>query len=188
MYKDILLKLIHKVYRRDPWIQELFKSAGITLENLEEIIEEINDQYFFDTATDLGLDIYEKELGLSSGGTIEDRRAKVEAAWKNGNKVDIYQLQAVADSWKNGETEITFINGKINIKFIGDYGVPTDLESLKTAIENTKPAHLAVIYAFKYLLIKDIHEVLTINQMQQLKLNQFAGGKDGKLHRKTRAV
>ena len=96
-------------------------------------------------------------------------------------------LQAVADAWKNGEVEVEFLDGKIQIHFTGEFGIPNDLDGLKNAIENTKPAHLAVIYAFRYLLIKDIHNVLTIDEMQALKTNQFAGrtvSDIGQLYRK----
>lgn len=176
MYCDDLIKLMHKAYRNDPWLQELFQSAGITLDNLTEYVNELNAQYFFDTATDAGLRIYEKELGIAPASTIENRRAAVEAAWKNGAKVGIEQLQAVADSWKNGEIDVSFQDGKIHIQFIGDFGVPSDLDSLKEAMERTKPAHLAIVYAFRYILIKDIHEVVTLKEVEEFTLNLFAGG------------
>lgn len=183
--QDEALNCLHKLYRQDAWIQELFQAAG--LDDIQAAIDDLAAQNFFDTAT-WALAVYEKDLGIQAVGSDESRRSVIEAAWKSTGKVDIALLQAVADSWKNGEIEVKFIGGKIRIEFIGDYGVPSDLDRLKAAIDNTKPAHLAVIYAFRYLLIKDIHEVLTINQMQQLKLNQFAGGKDGELYRKTRAI
>ena len=51
-----------------------------------------------------------------------------------------------------------------------------NLEDLKSAIEEIKPAHLAVAYAFNYLLIRDIHDVMTMGQLGQTPLNKFAGG------------
>ncbi len=167
------MSYLHRLYRKDVWIRELFQAAG--LDQIQEAIDDLKEQNFFDTAT-WGLKIMEKDLALDPTGSVESRRNKAEAAWKSSGKVDIELLQRIADSWRNGEVEVQFIGGKINVKFVGEFGVPSDLGSLKTAIDIAKPAHLAVIYAFRYLLIEDIHNVLTINQMQQLKLNQFAGG------------
>lgn len=168
--------MIHKVYRNDNWIGELFNAAGIEINSIGDLLDEINNQYFFDTAEDWGLKLYENELGITSGKTIDGRRAVVEAKWKSGGKVDIEQLQAVADSWKNGDIEVTFVDGKIHIQFIGEYGVPDDLEALYNAMDEVKPAHLAIVYVFKYLLIKDIHEVMTLTQVQSTTLSKFAGG------------
>lgn len=176
MNKDILIQAIHKIYRKDKWLNDLFRAAGVELEYLKTYADEIEAQYFTDTAT-WNLDIMERDLGLTEnkGKEIADRRSAIIAKWRTSGKVDIALLQAVADAWKNGEVEVEFLDGKIQIHFTGEFGIPNDLDGLKNAIENTKPAHLAVIYAFRYLLIKDIHNVLTIDEMQALKTNQFAG-------------
>ena len=85
-------------------------------------------------------------------------------------------LQAICDSWKNGEIDVFFINGRIQIKFVGKYGVPSDLNLLKIELNKSKPAHLAMDYLFRYLLIKNIHNVMTINELQNTSLDKFAGG------------
>lgn len=175
--KDKMINALHKIYRKDSWVAALFEAAGIELDKLGQYIDDIYSQYFFDTATDKGLDYYEREAALKSRSIMEldDRRAAVEAKWKSSGKVDIFLIQEVADSWRNGEVEVSFVSGKIKVEFKGDFGIPKDLESLKKAIEDVKPEHLAILYAFKYLLIEDIHEVLTIDDMQALTLDKFAG-------------
>lgn len=54
--------------------------------------------------------------------------------------------------------------------------MPTDLQALYEAVENVKPAHLPYAVIFKYLLIRDIHEVKTLEQMENLTMSQFARG------------
>ena len=169
--------MLHKVYRKDNWIGQLFQAAGLELDNVSTAIDEINNQYFINTATDWGLKLYEWELGITKPSKkLKARRSTVEAKWKTGGKVDIALLQAVADSWKNGEIDVTFPDGKIHITFVGDYGVPTDLEDLYAALDEVKPAHLAIVYTFRYLLIKDIHEVMTLKEVESTTLRKFAGG------------
>lgn len=180
MYRDDLLAAIHKVYRKDKWIRELFQAAGLKIDDIADALQELNDQLFVDTAT-WALEIMEKDLGITPGksATYEDRRSSIIAKNRTKGKVDIALLQSIADAWKNGEIEVKFIDGKIYMDFVGESGIPKDLDALKQAMENAKPAHLAVVYAFRYLLIKDIHNVLTVNEMQELRIEAFAGGKKG---------
>ena len=43
-------------------------------------------------------------------------------------------------------------------------------------LDEVKPAHLAIVYTFRYLLIKDIHEVMTLSEVEATTLKKFAGG------------
>ncbi len=137
----------------------------------------IRAQLSLDTIT-WALEIEETLAGIvpPAGATLESRRSTLKAKLRSSGKVTIELLQAVADAWRNGQVEVSFPAGKIHLKFVGDYGVPEDLDGLKAAISEVIPAHLSVDYAFRYLLIRDIHEKKTLTEMEQLKLNQFAGG------------
>ena len=59
-------------------------------------------------------------------------------------------LKDIANSWKNGRVDIKFIAGTIEIIFDSTVGVPSDLEGLKKAIGEAKPAHLGINYSFKF--------------------------------------
>ena len=69
---------------------------------------------------------------------------------------------------------VSFTGGKIRLQFVGAYGVPVDLDALKAAVRLVIPAHLAAEYAIKYLLIRDIHEVMTISTLETQPLGIFA--------------
>ena len=58
-------------------------------------------------------------------------------------------MQMVADSWQYGKTTVDYENSKLIVTFI-DKGVPTDIEGLKAALEETKPAHIPIEYIFTY--------------------------------------
>lgn len=147
-----MINYLHKLYRTDPWVTELFNSAGIEMDKIGELLTEIEQQIFFDTATETGLAVYEKELGITARKdvSIADRRSNIEAKWKMGGISNLELIQMIADSWYNGAVEVEFINGEISVKFVSLYGIPTDIEGLKDAIEQIKPAHLAIYYTFKY--------------------------------------
>ena len=171
--KQDILNMLPRIYRKDKWLNDLFKAVGLSVDRLEQDTENALNEMFGDTAT-YALPMYEKELLLNSEGkTLEDRRAAVIAGWQRGGKVDIYQIQAAANAWRNGETVVDFRNGKIVVTFVGAFGVPDDMQGLRDAINIIKPAHLIVEYIFRYLLIKDIHEVMTLTEMNDTKLSMF---------------
>lgn len=176
MNRDELINNLHALYREDEYIQEIFNSAGITLDSIESAMIDIEQQYWLDTVT-WGLSIWESLLNIKANpeSTLEDRRSLVGAKWRGTGKADIYLLQAIANSWKNGSVLVEFIEGKIKLTFNGIYGIPSDLFSLQLAIDDVKPAHLAIIYAFAYLLISDV-ESMTIANLETQTLDKFAGG------------
>ena len=171
--KQDILNMLPRIYRKDKWLNDLFNAVGLSVDRLEQDCENALNELFGDTAT-YALPMYEKELLLNGEGkTLDDRRAAVIAGWQRGGKVDIYQIQAAANAWRNGETVVDFRNGKIVVTFVGAFGVPDDMQGLMDAIGIIKPAHLIVEYIFRYLLIKDIHEVKTIAEMNDTKLSMF---------------
>lgn len=152
-FKDYMISTLHKLYRKDEWLQELFRATGLKLDEVEATVDEIHGNNFIDTATEKAILQYENELNIkaSASSTLADRRSTIRAKWLGNGKVDLYLLQQVADSWANGFIELEFVDGKIHVKFISPVGVPTGLEELQKALENTKPAHLAMYYTFAYL-------------------------------------
>lgn len=139
-------------------------------------IKELNNQFFIDSAT-WGLEVYERTLGIKTdiSKTLTERRGVIKSKLRGVGKVDNALIKSVADGFVNGGVEVDF-NGKILIIFNDVKGIPSNLQDLERAIRNISPAHLAITYRFIYLFIKEIHEVVTLTQMEQIELNKFAGG------------
>ena len=175
-FKDEILKLLNKIYREDEYTQELLKPLDKQINKLDELIEAITNNFFFNKLDEDGCKWYEKLLGITpkSNQTIEDRRSSIQAKWLSNTHNDITLIQLVCDVWKYGDVAADFINGKIQITFVGEYGIPDDLEGLLRAVDLIKPAHLAYFLVYKYLLIKDIHEVKTIQEMENITINMFS--------------
>lgn len=172
-----LIQNLHKRYRNDPWLNELFNSTVLTLDLIERELIFLYEQFWFDTVDAKFLPVYEKLLNIKTNpnSSIEDRRAFVEATWKSsGGKCDIKLIQAVCNSWKNGNVTASFINGTIQLKFIGEHGVPKDLDTLILKVDDVKPTHLPLTYVFTYLLIKEIHNKIKIKDLQTKKIMEFA--------------
>lgn len=54
------------------------------------------------------------------------------------------------------------------------------MEDLSTALDEIKPAHLVYQYLYRYLLIREIHMVMSISELQTQTLDNFAFGGIGK--------
>ena len=160
-----LVRNLPQQYRQDPWVLALADAILGVLEDQSRQSLEIRAQLSLETIT----------WALA---TLESRRSVLAARYRSSGKVSIETIQAVADAWRNGEVEVGFAGGRIQVTFVGDYGVPEDLQALQEAIGRTIPAHLPMDYFFRYLLIREIHQVKTLTQMQQLTLKQFAGGRE----------
>lgn len=156
----------------------LFAAEQTETNGLRTAIEQMSADSFLDTASDQAVRRYEKILNINptTGQSIGDRKSALIAKWRTVGKVNLKMLQNIADSWKNGEITVSFTDGKIKLTFVGEYGVPTNLAALKAALEEIKPAHLVIDYGFRYLLIREIHGVMTLTQIETEKLSKFAGG------------
>ena len=166
------------MYRKDPWILALEAALGAALDRQSMEIAGLVPQMSLDTVS-WNLPVEERVAGITppAGATLDSRREALKAQWRSGGKVDRDQVQMVADAWRNGAVEVTFAQGRIVVQFVGPYGVPDDLPALKDAVALVIPTHLPVDYLFRYLLIRDIHLIKTLEEMDQIQLHKFAGGK-----------
>ncbi|OWA34369.1 phage portal protein [Saccharibacillus sp. O16] len=130
------------------------ETKGQEMDLLYTALNETLDQFFVRTAT-WGLEIWERELDIpvDSSKPIEQRRSVVESKLRGGGIFTGKMVRNVAAAYEQGEIEVDFRPQEwaFTITFVGTRGLPPNLDDLKAAIENIKPAHLAVEYAFTYL-------------------------------------
>ena len=137
-----MLRNLPTAYRTDPWILALCGAVQILLEELGRETAELPVQIRLSELT-WQLPVEERLAGLSPrpGASLEDRRSAVIAKWRSGGP---------ADAWRNGVVDVGFDGSTITVTFVGELGIPEDLGGLKSALEMTIPAHLALRYEFRY--------------------------------------
>jgi hypothetical protein len=169
---------LHKYERKTVFVADLFGAIYLKLQELEEYVQEVKNQFFFDTVTFL-LSYYERLLGITpqENTDIDERRSTVRARWRASGNNTLKLLRGVCESWKNGEVEVSFEDGKIKLNFVGAYGIPDDMTNLMNTLEEVKPAHIGYSIIYKYLLIEDIHEVLKLEELEELRIEEFAGNR-----------
>lgn len=152
-FKEYALKAINKMYRNDPWVRELYQSAGIQLQDIDELLDVLLDNGFFDAVGDRGLRVYEKDLGIKGDGTVEQRRAIVQMLWNNNGKCTLEKIKAIVKTFVLDDVEVEFVDGVLKLEFNNSafvYAIP----QIRRNLTVVKPSHIG-------LSIDDVHTVDT---------------------------
>lgn len=151
-----MINRINKLNKDDPMTRNIIEAIAAEHALQNEDVEQILANLFFDTCNLKMLEFYEAECGITNKAeNEEDRRSAVEAKWKSDGKCDIVLLQTIADSWKYGKTNINYTDFKLTVSF-ADKGIPTDVDGLKAALEEAKPAHIPIEYIYTYNTWNDL--------------------------------
>lgn len=171
---DNMLRSLPVAYRTDKWVCDLLAAIQSLDDTQREQMLDITQQLFPGSMT-WALAIEERDAGLASTGTLEERRTALIARWRAAGKCDVELIQRVCDSWKNGEISVGFAEGVIVLTFVGAYGVPeaAELAALQDAVEHTIPCHLAVSYLYRYLLVREV-SAMTVDELQGHTMHDFA--------------
>lgn len=173
-----MLGYLPTYYENSRVMRSHFDGVGMELDKLSEALHETLDQFFVQTAT-WGLVHWENELGIYSDPSkpIPQRRAVVESKLRGSGSFSGRLVQNVAEAYYVGNVDVTFqpAEWSFTIYFKDTIGVPPNLDDIKAMIEEIKPAHLIAEYSFNYLRIADIHDVLTLAQMEAEPLGNFDG-------------
>ena len=176
--REYALEQLHWLVRTDPWVREIFLAAGTPLDELAERILAIYNFDNFAALTAAQCAYYEGLLGLTpdDAASLEARREAIQAAWGGASKPSLETIQAICSSWPEGGVTAEYADGALTIHFSASYGVPDNVEGLQRSLRQAAPAHIDIVYDFKYLLIRDIHQVKTLEEMEDIPLGHFAGG------------
>ncbi len=171
---DNMRKSLPVAYRTDKWVCDLLAAIQSLDDTQREQMLDITQQLFPGSMT-WALTIEERDAGLPSTGTLEERRTALIARWRGSGKCDVDLIQRVCDAWKNGEISVGFAKGVIVLTFVGAYGVPeaAELAALQDAVEHTIPCHLAVSYLYRYLLVREV-DGMTLDELQGHTMHDFA--------------
>lgn len=172
-----MLSYLPEIYDRSRIMQAILNSQGGEIEKLLQAIDEILDQYFALSAS-WWLDHWEFELGIETDPSkpIEQRRSVVISKIRGTGTVTVAMIKRVAESYVNGEVDVSVDSPgfTVIVTFISNLGVPENIWDIENAIRDVIPAHLAIRYEYRYLLVQHIHQSMTVSQLQSTKLNKFS--------------
>ena len=134
------------------------------------------EQLTIDTAT-WGLKYWEQAYGVTPQitDTVEERRGRVKAKMRSPQTVTAAMLENLTDSYINGQSVVTELprQHKVQIRFNGDYGIPSNLDSLTAALLEVLPSHVTYEYLYRYLLVREVHGMV-ISTLQTYTISEFA--------------
>lgn len=108
------------------------------------------------TLADYGLSLWEEFLGLQvnpESRSTQERRERILSKLRGSGTTTKDMILAITKSFANGEVLITEQSSlyQFTVSFISEIGIPAQINDLKAAIEEAKPAHLAVVYAYLFI-------------------------------------
>lgn len=144
------------------------QTEGSELDDLHQDLDETLDQYFASTAT-WGLDIWENELGLTPALNQPDseRRDRILSRLRGTGTATIRIVKNVAESYDGGAIDVVEDHAvyTVSIVFVDTRGVPPNIDDLKAAVRAVVPAHLSLIYEFRYTLYGDLNGAYTYSEL-----------------------
>ena len=150
-----MLTYLPRFYETSRVTRSLLEAEGMELDRLRQAMDEVLNQFFVNTAT-WGLDRWEQELNImsTSGKPKDQRRSVIKSRIRGIGTVTISLIKNVAESYDGGTVEVTEQPSlyQFTVKFIDTRGIPPNIEDLKSALEEIKPAHLTIKYEFRYLI------------------------------------
>lgn len=150
-FKEYALKAINKMYRNDPWVRELYQAAGLQLQYIDGLLDELLDNGFFDTVSERGLRVYEKDLGIVAKGSIEQRRNIVQMLWNNSGKCTLEKIKAIIKTFVLDDVDVKFEDGLLKIEFY-DSSFVYAVNQIRENLTIVKPSHIGISIA-------DVHNV-----------------------------
>lgn len=172
-----LMEYLPPNYQNSPEVTAWQNALQAPLEKVWAAREDYFKQLDPNTAT-WGLQLWERAYGLETDVTkpYNDRRARIISKMRGQSTATSELLRNMAASFADTEVELIEHPQKyhFDIKFTGRLGTPPNLDDLTAAVEEIKPAHLTFGYLYSYLLLRDIHAIMTLEQMENKPLDIFA--------------
>lgn len=147
-----LINGLPSFYQESKQVVDIQTSLEKEREILEINIKKLINDLFVLSCEDI--DRWEKLLGIKTdiSKELEFRKTNVLARIRGKGPTTIELIKNVSESYSNAEVDVIEDNENYSftVKFVGMKGIPTNLDDLKKAIDEIKPAHLNVEYSFTY--------------------------------------
>ena len=148
-----LIQYLPEDYVKSASVVELQEGIeGVWLQ-MEADAQEAEEQLFIDTAT-WGLAFWERIYGIETDlkKPLEHRRSVVKAKRRGAGTTTVELIKNVSESFVNGEVAVEEHNSeyRFDIIMLSVIGIPPNMEDLKRAINEIKPAHLDYAIIIKY--------------------------------------
>lgn len=145
-----MIEMLPCYYRKSQLVKDIYNVVQKVLDKISEDIA-VEDLMLFITTTD-DFTLHAKDVGLSEiSADNETKRSRVIARLQGNNlltKKELEQLIRIYDKTGCTITE-DFANYTVTIAFTGRKGKPYNFNEIQYAVDEVKPAHIKIEYAFE---------------------------------------
>jgi hypothetical protein len=156
-------------------LKSIYEAEGKILNELSLSLDDSLNQYFVDTAT-WGLEAWEKFVGIPTdkNKSLDDRRGLIKTKLIGQGKVTTNYIEEIFRAYPNGEVDVVedFTDNVIKIHFKSLIGVPDNLNTFISSLEEVFPSHLPYKFQFQFLTIAMV-EAMTLEELEQQTLDKF---------------
>lgn len=148
-------------YRKSKVVEDLYTAVQSILDKVSADISAEDLMLFITTTTDFTL--HEKDVGLSAvTADNETKRSRVIARIQGNSVLTKSALSELINIYDKTGITITeeFENYTVTIAFTGRKGKPYNLDEIQAAVEEVKPAHINIEYAFEKNTWEDLRTKL----------------------------
>lgn len=150
---DRLKNYLPPYYEDVTEFDQITESVGSELDLLTVKTVDVLNQYYPESAT-WALDRYEKDLQIvvDVGKPNDQRRSVIISKMRGSGKVSGSMIKNVAEAYDGGTVDVAVSAAeyKIIITFIDTMGTPSNLDDLKKALDDIKPAHMTLVYELRF--------------------------------------
>lgn len=136
---------------------------------LQPEIDKLTNEFFkiteyelFASTADKWLSMWEKAYGIPSGQEkpISERRSRLLSKMRGAGTTTAEMIRRVVSSYANSDCQVIEHNENyyFEIKFIGVIGIPPNMDDVRAALEEIKPAHLAYEFLYLFHVWRDLTE------------------------------
>ena len=144
---------------------ELYRTEGYELGTAKCTFSDLVDQCFVQTAT-WGLLRWEEVYGIATNFSLsyEQRREIILAKMRGQGTTTVEMLRNTAIAFSGGEVEVIEDNAHYNfiVRFVGQYGIPQNMQAFKEMLEEIKPAHLGYTLEYRFVIWNELKPYLWI--------------------------
>lgn len=144
---------------------ELYRAEGYELGTAKCTFSDLVDQCFVQTAT-WGLLRWEEVYGIATNFSLsyEQRREIILAKMRGQGTTTVEMIRNTAIAFSGGEVEVIEDNAHYNfiVRFVGQYGIPRNMQAFKEMLEEIKPAHLGYTLEYRFVIWNEMKPYLWI--------------------------
>ena len=154
-----MIKKLPGYYRRSRVVSDLYAVIQAYLDKTDSDIH-TSDISLFITTTNT-FERHESDVGLNNAGeTAENRRSQVIAQLQGNNLLTRSELETLISNYEKSGCSIDedFPDYTVYITFSNRKGIPENIDLIKAAVNEVKPAHLRFEYIYCENTWQDISE------------------------------